>query len=72
MIYGPVQNAVAKALVDKLAENVIPAQCMGSDVLFALTSVHPRALDRRLLHHNAFNAACIAIDNTFSEVGTHG
>lgn len=71
MIYGPVQNAVAKALVDKLAENVIPPQCMDSDVLFALTTVHPRALDRRLLHHNALDAARIAIDGVFSEVGTH-
>ena len=71
MIYGPVQNAVAKALVDKLAENVIPPESMRSDVLFMLTTIHPRALDRRVLHHNAYVAATIAIDGAFSETDAH-
>jgi formaldehyde-activating enzyme len=72
MIYGPVQNAVAKALVDKLAEGVIPPECMSSDVLFVLTTVHPQALDRRLLHHNTYEAASIAIEYAFTEVDSHG
>lgn len=71
MIYGPVQNAVAKALVEKLAEDVIPSDRTRSDVLFLLTTVHPRALDRRILHHNAFRAASIAIDSAFTEVDAH-
>jgi formaldehyde-activating enzyme len=71
MIYGPVQNAVAQAVVDKLAEGIIPKGSMSSDVLFVLTTVHPRALDRRILHHNAYEAAKIAIDGAFAEVEAH-
>ena len=67
MIYGPVQNAVAKAIVDKLAGSVIPEEKMHTDVMFVTASVHPQALDRRILHHNAYTATCIAIDNAFAE-----
>ena len=63
MIYGPVQNAVAKAIVDKLAEGVIPE---GGDA--HRRDVRPGrgaspGLDRRLLHHNAYEATCVAIDD---------
>ncbi|MGD2207375.1 MAG: 4-hydroxy-tetrahydrodipicolinate synthase [Anaerolineae bacterium] len=68
MIYGPVQNAVAKATVDKLAEGVIPEAAMHSDVMFIQAAVHPGALDRRVLRHNAYAATCVAIDNAFAEV----
>jgi 4-hydroxy-tetrahydrodipicolinate synthase len=68
MIYGPVQNAVAKAIVDKLAEGVISEAAMGSDVMFVQAAVHPQALDRRVLRHNAYGATCVAIDNAFAEV----
>jgi 4-hydroxy-tetrahydrodipicolinate synthase len=68
MIYGPVQNAVAKAIVDKLAEGVIPEATMHGEVIFAQATVHPRALDRRTLHRNAYLATCGAIDNAFAEV----
>lgn len=71
MIYGPVQNAVAKAIVDKLAQGVIPEAAMHSDVMFVQTAVHPQALDRRVLHHNAYRATCAAVDDAF-EVGTPG
>jgi 4-hydroxy-tetrahydrodipicolinate synthase len=68
MIYGPVQNAVAKAIVDKLAEGIIPQENVHSHVMFVQATVHPQALDRRLLHHNAYEATCVAIDNAFAEV----
>ena len=68
MIYGPVQNAVAKAIVDKLAEGIIPMSAMHRDVMFVQAAVHPQALDRRLLRHNAYQATCSAIDNAFAEV----
>jgi 4-hydroxy-tetrahydrodipicolinate synthase len=68
MIYGPVQNAVAKAIVDKLAEGVIPQAAMGDDVMFVQAAIHPQALDRRVLRHNAYAATCVAIDNAFAEV----
>ena len=65
MIYGPVQNAVAKAVVDKLAEGIIPEAAMHADVMFVQAAVHPQALDRRLLHHNAYEATRVALDNAF-------
>jgi 4-hydroxy-tetrahydrodipicolinate synthase len=72
MIYGPVQNAVAKALVGKLAEGVVPQEFASSDVVFVLTSVHPHALNRRVLHHNTYEAANVAIDVAFTEVEANG
>ena len=68
MIYGPVQNAVAKAVVDRLACQTIPEAAMHSDVMFVQATVHPRALDRRLLSHSAYQATCAAIDAAFAEV----
>jgi 4-hydroxy-tetrahydrodipicolinate synthase len=65
MIYGPVQNAVAKAIVDKLDERVIPEAAMHAEVMFVQAAVHPQALDRRALHHNAYRATCVAIDDAF-------
>ena len=65
MIYGPVQNAVAQAIVDKLAAGIIPAAAMHADVMFVQAAVHPQALDRRVLHHNAYTATCAAIDGAF-------
>jgi 4-hydroxy-tetrahydrodipicolinate synthase len=67
MIYGPVQNAVAQAIVDRLADGTIPQSAMQTHVMFVKAAVHPQALDRRLLHHNARDAARAAIDQAFSE-----
>jgi len=67
MIYGPVQNAVARAIVDKLDEGVLPRPKMSSDVMFVQAAIHPQALDRRRLHHNAYQATCAAIDSAFVE-----
>jgi 4-hydroxy-tetrahydrodipicolinate synthase len=68
MIYGPVQNAVAKAIVDKLAESIVPQEIIHTHVMFVQATVHPQALDRRLLHHNAYEATCVAIGSAFAEV----
>jgi 4-hydroxy-tetrahydrodipicolinate synthase len=69
MIYGPVQNAVAKAIVDKLATGVIPQGKMQTDLMFAQAAVHPLALDRQIVHRNAYRATCAAIDNAFAGRG---
>jgi 4-hydroxy-tetrahydrodipicolinate synthase len=68
MIYGPVQNAVAKAIVDKLAEGVLPEQIAYTHLMFVQASVNPQALDRRILHHNTYKAACVALEDAFAEV----
>ncbi len=67
MIYGPIQNAVAQAIVYKLAQGVIPQAAMHTEVMFVQAAVHPGALDRRILHHNAYEATCLAIDGAFKE-----
>jgi formaldehyde-activating enzyme len=68
MIYGPVQNAIAKAVVDGLAAGTIKKEAMRTDLILVQAAVHPQALDRRRLHRNAYCAACVAIDTAFSEV----
>ncbi len=68
MIYGPVQNAVAQATVEKLAEGVIPESAMHSHLMLVQAAVHPRALDRRRLHRNAVRATRAAIDAALGEV----
>ena len=67
MIYGPVQNAVAQAVVDRLASGIIPEGATRSHVIFVLAAVNPQALDRHQLHRNAFGAACAAIHQAFAE-----
>jgi formaldehyde-activating enzyme len=69
MIYGPVQNAVAVAIVEKLAEGVLPERLAYSHVMFVQASIDPRALDRRTLRHNTYKATCLALDSAFAEVG---
>jgi 4-hydroxy-tetrahydrodipicolinate synthase len=68
MIYGPVQNAVARAIVDKLTEGVLPEHLAFTDVMFVQASIHPQALDRRILHRNTYQATCTALENAFTEV----
>jgi len=66
MIYGPVQNAVAQAIVAKLTERVIPQEKIHTDVMFAQAAVHPLALDRQSVYHHAYAATCTAIDSAFT------
>ena len=68
MIYGPVQNAVAKAIVDKLASGLIPERMAYTHVMFVQASVAPQALDRRILHRNSYEATCNALEDAFLEV----
>ena len=68
MIYGPVQNAVARAIVDKLIEGVLPEHLAYTEVLLVQASIHPQALDRRILHRNTYRATCAALENAFTEV----
>jgi hypothetical protein len=36
--------------------------------MFIQAAVHPQALDRRILHRNAYAATASAIDDAFAEV----
>ena len=68
MVYGPIQNAVAKAIVDKLADGVIPERIAYTHVMFVQATVDPQALDRRALHRNGYEATCAALGSAFMEV----
>ena len=61
MIYGPTQLAVARAIVDALEAGRIPAEAIEEDVMIALATVHPRALDRHALYHTVHAAATQAL-----------
>ncbi|MGD2144732.1 MAG: 4-hydroxy-tetrahydrodipicolinate synthase [Anaerolineae bacterium] len=66
MIYGPAQSALASAIVEALETGRIPEGSVDGDVMIALTTVHPRALDRHALHRSVHAAASAAIEQAFA------
>jgi 4-hydroxy-tetrahydrodipicolinate synthase len=66
MIYGPTQSALARAIVEAVERERIPAEAVDSDVMIALTTVHPRALDRHALFESVHAAAAKALEQTFA------
>jgi len=69
MIYGPTQAAVARAIVDALEAGHIPPAAVENDVMVALATVHPRALDRHALFHSVYAAAGQALAQAFAGTG---
>jgi len=67
MIYGPTQAALARAIVDALEAGRIPPAAVEEDVMVALATVHPRALDRHALYHSVYAAAGRALAQAFPE-----
>ena len=65
MIYGPTQAALARAIVDALEAGRIPPAAVEEDVMVALATVHPRALDRHALYHSVYAAASQALAQAF-------
>lgn len=61
MVYGPTQVAIARAVADSLEEGVIPREAMDSDLIIALVTINPQALDRHKLYHSVYKAAREAI-----------
>jgi 4-hydroxy-tetrahydrodipicolinate synthase len=68
MIYGPTQSALARAIVDALEKQVIPPDAQEDEVMVALATVHPKALDRNALHKSVLQASSRAITQAFAEV----
>jgi 4-hydroxy-tetrahydrodipicolinate synthase len=66
MIYGPAQSALARAIVDALETGRIPPQAIDNDVMVALTTVHPSALNRNALAQSVRAAATKAIEQAFT------
>lgn len=66
MIYGPTQSALARAIVDALETERIPPRAVDDEVMIALATVHPRALDRHALSESVRAAAARAIEQAFA------
>jgi formaldehyde-activating enzyme len=67
MIYGPAQSALGRAIVDQLEGGRIPPESVEHDVMIALTTVHPQALDRHALYQSVHAAATEALEQAFAE-----
>ena len=66
MIYGPTQAALGRAIVDALEAGHIPPAAVDGEVMIALVTVHPRALDRHALYQSVHAAASLALAQVFS------
>ncbi len=67
MIYGPTQSALARAIVDAVEEDLIPAGLLEDGVMVALATLHPKALDRHALYESVLAAAGAALAQAFSQ-----
>jgi 4-hydroxy-tetrahydrodipicolinate synthase len=64
MIYGPAQAAVAKAVVDSVADGTIPKEAIEELIMIANVFVHPTAVDRQRVYINNYKAMRHAIRKT--------
>ena len=56
MVYGPAQTAVAKAVIDSVADGIIPKAAVEELIIIANVFVHPSALDRQRVYINNYKA----------------
>jgi 4-hydroxy-tetrahydrodipicolinate synthase len=61
MVYGPAQTAVAKAVVDSVADGTIPKVAADDLIIIANVFVHPTAVDRQRVYINNYKAMRHAI-----------
>jgi 4-hydroxy-tetrahydrodipicolinate synthase len=61
MVYGPAQSAVAKAVVDSVADGTIPKEAKEELIIIANVFVHPTAVDRQRVYINNYKAMRHAI-----------
>jgi len=64
MVYGPAQTAVAKAVVDSVADGTIPKETVEELIIIANVFVHPSAVDRQRIYINNYKAMRHAIRKT--------
>jgi 4-hydroxy-tetrahydrodipicolinate synthase len=64
MVYGPAQAAVAKAVVDSVADGTIPREATDELIVIANVFVHPTAVDRQRVYINNYKAMRHAIRKT--------
>ena len=56
MVYGPAQTAVAKAVIDSVADGTIPKEAVEELIIIANVFVHPSAVDRQRVYINNYKA----------------
>jgi len=64
MVYGPAQTAVAKAVIDSVADGTIPREAVEDLIIIANVFVHPTAVDRQRVYINNYKAMRHAIRKT--------
>jgi len=64
MVFGPAQTAVAKAVVDSVADGTIPKKVAEDLIMIANVFVHPAAVDRQRVFINNYKAMRHAIRKT--------
>ncbi len=64
MVYGPAQTAVAKAVVDSVADGTIPKEAADDLMIITNVFVHPSAVDRQRVYINNYKAMRHAIRKT--------
>ena len=64
MVYGPAQAAVAKAVVDSVADGTIPREATDELIIVANVFVHPTAVDRQRVYLNNYKAMRHALRKT--------
>jgi len=61
MVYGPAQTAVAKAVVESVADGTIPKEAAEDLIIVTNVFVHPTAVDRQRVYINNYKAMRHAI-----------
>jgi 4-hydroxy-tetrahydrodipicolinate synthase len=64
MVYGPAQAAVAKAVVDSVADGTISREATDELIIVANVFVHPTAVDRQRVYINNYKAMRHAVRKT--------
>jgi 4-hydroxy-tetrahydrodipicolinate synthase len=67
MIYGPAQSGLGRAIVDALEMGRIPRLAIDGDVMVALVTIHPRAMNRHALAESVYAAASEAVGQAFAQ-----
>lgn len=65
ILFGPIQLAIGKAVLDAVENNLIPRKAVETYVLITRVTVNPEASDRRILYINAYQATSDAIKQVF-------
>jgi 5,6,7,8-tetrahydromethanopterin hydro-lyase len=70
LMFGPVQAAIAKAVLDSVQENVIPASMVNELMIIASVYIHGSAKDKKKLYDYNYQATKSAISNAMKDSPT--